>query len=151
MHTHTHTLGCIVLYTLYLVTITTLVGYVCFDVRQGVMLVVRVCVCCCWCGVWYNTKIFTAISMFVSSLILYVGTLTGAKLMHDQLLKNVMRAPTTQFFDITPVGRILSRFSKDVDVVDNVIPMTLRGWIACFSSVRFICEHQSCIIMWFLI
>jgi ATP-binding cassette subfamily C (CFTR/MRP) protein 5 len=29
----------------------------------------------------------------------------------------MMRAPTTTFFDVTPVGRILNRFSKDLDQV----------------------------------
>lgn len=77
----------------------------------------------------------SAVSIFISSLALYVGTLNGAHLLHDLLLKNLLRAPCTSFYDVTPVGRILNRFSKDVDTLDNVLPMTIRGWMACFFAV----------------
>lgn len=78
-------------------------------------------------------------SIFISSLALYVGTLNGAHILHDLLLKNVLRAPCTSFYDVTPVGRILNRFSKDVDTLDNVLPMTIRGWMSCFFAVVILC------------
>jgi len=33
-----------------------------------------------------------------------------------------LRAPITLFFDVTPVGRILNRFSRDLDQVDSILP-----------------------------
>lgn len=72
----------------------------------------------------------------LASLLLYLGTVQAAAIMHTHMLHNVLHAPNA-FFDVTPLGRILNRFSKDVDVLDNTLPMTLRGWCTCFFSVRF--------------
>lgn len=74
-------------------------------------------------------------AIFASSLALYVGTLNGARFLHDLLLKNVLRAPCTSFFDVTPIGRILNRFSNDLEILDDVLPMTIRGWMSCFFAV----------------
>ncbi|XP_061382593.1 multidrug resistance-associated protein 1 isoform X5 [Danaus plexippus] len=89
-------------------------------------------------GVYGGLGIGQVVSVSVSSLALYLGTLCAARALHAALLMGVLRAPTIGFFDCTPVGRALNRFSKDVDVLDNVLPMTLRGWTSCFFSVRAI-------------
>lgn len=43
-----------------------------------------------------------------------------------------------EFFETTPLGRILSRFSKDIDVLDNVLPMHLTDFIVCSIEVKTI-------------
>ncbi|XP_066145734.1 multidrug resistance-associated protein 1 isoform X1 [Euwallacea fornicatus] len=86
-------------------------------------------------GVYGALGVGQVVVIFFASLALYVGTLNAAKKLHLVLLSNILRAPNTTFFDVTPIGRILNRFSKDVDTLDTVLPMTLRGWITCFFSV----------------
>lgn len=39
------------------------------------------------------------------------------------------------FFDTTPLGRILNRFSTDIDMIDNGVPMSIRAWIMGIFSV----------------
>lgn len=51
-------------------------------------------------------------------LIILRGTLIASKLYHSTLLGAMLRAPV-QFFDTTPVGRILNRFSKDQESLDT--------------------------------
>jgi ABC-type multidrug transport system fused ATPase/permease subunit len=58
-----------------------------------------------------------------------IGGLKAAKLLHQSLLSNVMHLPVTTFFDVTPVGRILARFSSDVNVLDGVLPHLLHMWL----------------------
>ncbi|XP_058453715.1 multidrug resistance-associated protein 1-like isoform X1 [Malaya genurostris] len=75
-----------------------------------------------------------SIALFISSVALGLGSLTAAKQLHDRLLESSMRMPMS-FFDTTPLGRIINRFSKDVDVMDNVLPATIRAWLYFFLSV----------------
>ena len=44
---------------------------------------------------------------------------TAAKAIHREMLKKVLNAPINLYFDVTPIGRILNRFSKDLNVVEN--------------------------------
>ncbi|XP_035914948.1 multidrug resistance-associated protein 1 isoform X1 [Anopheles stephensi] len=75
------------------------------------------------------------LSTFLSTLFLYVGALEASRTLHKTLLRRVLHAPLTSFFDITPVGRVLNRFSKDIDTTDSDLPATLRAWSACFFGV----------------
>ncbi|XP_055636693.1 multidrug resistance-associated protein 1-like isoform X2 [Toxorhynchites rutilus septentrionalis] len=75
-----------------------------------------------------------SITLFISSVALGLGCLKAAQELHDNLLESSMKMPMS-FFDTTPLGRIINRFSKDVDVMDNVLPATIRAWLYFFLSV----------------
>lgn len=79
-------------------------------------------------------SISTAIASICCDLIPLLGFLLAAIHLHKRLLHGVIRAPL-QFYDQTPVGRILSRFSKDVDVIDTGLPHQINGLIYCFHEV----------------
>ncbi|XP_008553086.1 multidrug resistance-associated protein 1 isoform X1 [Microplitis demolitor] len=68
------------------------------------------------------------------SVNLAIGSVRACVKMFQQLLMQVLRNPMS-FFDSTPAGRLLNRFGKDTDVVDNIIPINLRSWLNCFFSV----------------
>lgn len=53
-----------------------------------------------------------------------MGSVQAARSLHQALLHNKMRSPQA-FFDTTPSGRILNRFSKDVHVIDEVLGLTI--------------------------
>ncbi|KAJ2744491.1 hypothetical protein GGI20_002929 [Coemansia sp. BCRC 34301] len=62
-----------------------------------------------------------------SSVIRTLGTLRAGRLYHERLFARVISA-TPRFFDKTPIGRVISRFSRDMsaiddEVLDNVISL----------------------------
>jgi ABC-type multidrug transport system fused ATPase/permease subunit len=42
------------------------------------------------------------------------------------MLEHILTS-TMAFFDTTPIGRIINRFSKDIDEVDLMIPTHIKG------------------------
>ncbi|XP_052124000.1 multidrug resistance-associated protein 1 [Frankliniella occidentalis] len=75
-----------------------------------------------------------ALTLFISDVAPRLGAWFAAKAMHDVMLHGVVRAPLS-FHDVTPQGRILSRFSKDVDVMDNLLPQQIADTLWCMFEV----------------
>ncbi|KAK8759789.1 hypothetical protein V5799_028947 [Amblyomma americanum] len=91
-------------------------------------------------GVYGALGLAQGVTILLGSLALSLGSLKGAMLLHNGLLHNILRSPMS-FFDTTPVGRIVNRFSKDVDTIDLTIPTTVRQCLMYFLqmiSVLFI-------------
>lgn len=85
-------------------------------------------------GVYGGLGIGQSITFLAMSMAVGVGCVHAAKHLHNNLLTRTMRLPMS-FFDTTPLGRIINRFSKDVDVVDNMIPQILRLWFVMIFNV----------------
>uniref|UniRef100_A0A914CYF4 ABC transmembrane type-1 domain-containing protein n=1 Tax=Acrobeloides nanus TaxID=290746 RepID=A0A914CYF4_9BILA len=68
--------------------------------------------------------------LFVTSaaIIMALGMVYASSILHENMLSNILRSPMS-FFDVTPIGRILNRFSKDVDGVDTAIPRSLISFV----------------------
>merc|ERR1711865_607063 len=59
-----------------------------------------------------------ALMTFIRTVLMALFCLRASRTLHDQLVRRVMRAPLS-FFDPTPLGRIVSRFSKDMYSIDS--------------------------------
>src|SRR5207302_1767518 len=76
---------------------------------------------------------YTIVSFFREAVVFY-GSLVASKNIHNKLLHNVMRAKF-RFFDSTPLGRIINRFSKDMEAVDQEVAPVALGMIHSLASV----------------
>lgn len=70
----------------------------------------------------------------LAGICLAVGSNMATSKLHRSLLLGVLRSPMC-FFDTTPLGRIINRFSKDVDAIDIQVPEMFKNWFLCFVNV----------------
>ncbi|XP_037398583.1 ATP-binding cassette sub-family C member 9 isoform X2 [Pygocentrus nattereri] len=77
----------------------------------------------------------------ITSLSVEFLGLSAATNLHHNLLNKIIHAPL-RFFDITPLGQILNRFSADTNIIDQHIPPTLesltRSTLLCLSAIGII-------------
>ncbi|KAF9193209.1 hypothetical protein BGZ51_003958 [Haplosporangium sp. Z 767] len=86
-------------------------------------------------GVLYYIGIYAVFGLIYSVLVVfqtiilqcYCG-IRSASVLHEKMLRSVLRSPM-MFFDTTPMGRILNRFSKDQATIDEVLPRTFSGYV----------------------
>ena len=95
-------------------------------------------------GVTYIT-----VSMAREGLLFY-GSLTASRKLHTQLLLSVTRA-RFKFFDITPLGQLMNRFSKDLEAIDQETAPIALGLLGCLATVICIVTLISVITPRFLI
>ncbi|XP_076459189.1 multidrug resistance-associated protein 1-like [Babylonia areolata] len=85
-------------------------------------------------GVYGALGVLQGLFVFAAALVQTVGSLKASHMLHTAFLSNILRCPM-HFFDVTPLGRIINRFSKDIDLIDNVLPMNVRMFLLCFLHV----------------
>lgn len=86
-----------------------------------------------------------AMASFFCDLAPQLGCWLAARQMHIMMLRAVMRAPLT-FFDTTPIGRIISRFAKDVDILDTSLPPQISDTIYCLFEVIFVAMRGELVV-----
>ncbi len=78
---------------------------------------------------------FSAIfATFVRLLLFNFSGLRASKVMFDELLNTILHAPMA-FFDTTPIGRIMNRFSKDMYTVDEQLVVSGRSYFQTMAAV----------------
>ena len=76
-------------------------------------------------GVYFAISGVQALSSLVASLTGFRGAVRASTVLHDNLLSTLLKAPMS-FFDSTPLGRIVNRFSKDMNSIDTAIMFNLQ-------------------------
>ena len=82
--------------------------------------------------------------------ITFKGSLNASRIIHTRLLNSVLRAKF-KFFDSTPLGQIMNRFSKDLQAVDQDLTPVAAGVMQCLFTIITIVILISVITPAFLI
>ncbi|KAH8683197.1 hypothetical protein BGZ60DRAFT_368935 [Tricladium varicosporioides] len=65
---------------------------------------------------------------------LFFGSLTASWSIHKRLMESVTRAKF-KFFDVTPLGQLMNRFSKDLEAVDQEVAPIAIGVMSCALAI----------------
>ncbi|NXD76744.1 MRP3 protein, partial [Halcyon senegalensis] len=84
-------------------------------------------------GVYAALGLLQGLAVLICSFTLAMGGINAARTLHAALLENKFHTPQS-FYDTTPTGRIINRFSKDIYVIDEVIPPTILMFLGTFFT-----------------
>lgn len=91
-----------------------------------------------WYQYVYAALCVALVSLYLLRALLFAWqAVKSSKHLHEVLCRGVMRAPVS-FFDTTPIGRVLNRFTKDMDSIDLLLPRNVpqvlcRGFVESFA------------------
>ncbi len=75
-------------------------------------------------GVYVMISFISLVISLAASISGVISGLAAAVKIHNTMFQRVLRSPIA-FFDTTPIGRILNRFTKDINAIDDSLPQTI--------------------------
>lgn len=81
-----------------------------------------------WYGAYLGMVFIETIMMIIRQVLNVYWGRNASIVIHASLMESVARA-TTSFFDMTPMGRLLTRFSKDIGLIDQMLPGQFATYI----------------------
>lgn len=85
-------------------------------------------------GIYAALGLIAALMSLTSRAIQFTGAIRAARIMFKQLLDSMVGA-TMRFHDTTPTGRMLSRFAKDINVIDSSIAPSLQSFLVNVATL----------------
>jgi ABC-type multidrug transport system fused ATPase/permease subunit len=88
----------------------------------------------CYLGIYAILGVVRIFFILFTTLTVAIAGIKASRTLHYRMLKNILRSPMS-FFDTTPLGRVLNRFSKDIYVIDELIPRVLSSFLGTLFAV----------------
>jgi len=79
--------------------------------------------------VWIYSSISISYGIFsgIRAFALTRSNVVAIRNLHSRMISRLLKAPINKFFERIPVGRILNRFSEDMNTCDLSIPFCVGG------------------------
>ena len=97
------------------------------------------------------TKIIQVVIIIASFLISIVFTLTISIRLFRKMLRHLLFAPVNMFFDITPSGVILNRFSKDFRTVEVLLTANVTSQVFLVTTIILTIALAALNFIWILV
>jgi len=94
-------------------------------------------------GIYIGTSIGHVCLILLMSCLMAVGGVRASHVLHKECLERVIKAPT-KWFEETPSGRIMSRFSSDLGVVDIRLALYIDNYLQ-IGAIIFVLLATMCV------
>ena len=101
-------------------------------------------------GIYAALGVSLTITSFTSGVAIGLLTYYASQSLHRKAIISTMHAPMS-FFETTPLGRIMNRFTKDIDTVDVSVSDSLRVFLMTLATIVGSFVLIAIIIPWFMI
>lgn len=89
-------------------------------------------------GVYGGLGVTQGAAVFGYSLSISIGGILASRCLHQSMLHDVLRSPMS-FFERTPSGNLVNRFSKEMDTIDSTIPSIIKMFMGSMFNVLAAC------------
>ncbi|XP_041086711.1 multidrug resistance-associated protein 1-like [Polyodon spathula] len=89
-------------------------------------------------GIYGALGLSQGVAVFSYSITVSIGGVLASRYLHQSMLHHVLRSPMS-FFERTPSGNLVNRFSKETDTIDSVIPSIIKMFLGSLFNVLACC------------
>lgn len=89
-----------------------------------------------WLWIFLGISACGALVLLANLSLGYYISIQASRVLFNALLKRLTRAPA-RFFDTTPIGRILNRFTTDINTIDDALQQSARDYLSGILNFLF--------------
>ncbi|CAG2179504.1 unnamed protein product, partial [Oppiella nova] len=75
-------------------------------------------------SIYLSAIVLDAVLVLIMEVVMRYGAIKASEVLHKDMLYCILRTPLS-FFDVTPLGRIINRFNRDFEMIDEEIPFCM--------------------------
>ncbi|KAF9911176.1 hypothetical protein BX616_010647 [Lobosporangium transversale] len=100
-------------------------------------------------NIYLGAGVVQLLIVMVGSIILVAAVIKASKILHDKAFIRVLHVPLS-FFDTTPLGRILNRFSKDISTIDSSLMGVINSYLIALTGIISVLILSAVFLPWML-
>mmetsp|Transcript_14745 Transcript_14745/g.10646 ORF Transcript_14745/g.10646 Transcript_14745/m.10646 type:complete len:224 (+) Transcript_14745:1231-1902(+) len=101
-----------------------------------------------YAGLSFLFATICSVFVFTRTAAFLFSSLEASKKLHEDMIFRIFRAPINLYFDVTPIGRILNKFSKDLNAVETQLGYTAGSLFALFYLSLSALLVSICAVYW---
>ncbi|CDW72862.1 canalicular multispecific organic anion transporter 1 [Stylonychia lemnae] len=104
-----------------------------------------------YCGLTFMYAFLQSAFEFLRVSTLQYRSWLASKKIHKDMIKTVLNAPINLYFDVTPIGRILNKFSRDLQVIELQLSWQIGPFFVLLFNSLSIMTVSAIVVPWIVI